>query len=132
MFDSIHLDHVVLRARDASALKEFYMKALECVVERELSDGLIQLRLGSILIDIISAKGELGTEGDPLPSDARNLDHFCLRVNPFDAEKIKKHFRICGVTHGPVQNLYGAEGFGPSIYFYDPEGNKVELKGPSS
>ena len=26
---------------------------------------------------------------------------------------------------------YGAEGYGPSLYFSDPEGNLVELKGPS-
>ena len=29
-----------------------------------------------------------------------------------------------------VARRYGAEGFGPSIYLEDPEGNVVELKGP--
>jgi hypothetical protein len=30
-----------------------------------------------------------------------------------------------------VQELYGAEGVGPSLYVEDPEGNRVELKGPA-
>ncbi|MBF3850969.1 VOC family protein, partial [Burkholderia pseudomallei] len=25
---------------------------------------------------------------------------------------------------------YGADGYGPSLYLFDPEGNMVELKGP--
>jgi len=35
-----------------------------------------------------------------------------------------------GIDCGEVATRYGAEGNGPSIYFDDPEGNKVELKGP--
>ena len=32
-------------------------------------------------------------------------------------------------TAGPFERRYGADGFGPSIYIEDPEGNTVELKG---
>ena len=32
---------------------------------------------------------------------------------------------------GDVQNNFGAEGNGPSIYIADPDGNGVELKGPA-
>jgi len=34
--------------------------------------------------------------------------------------------------HGDVQNNFGAEGYGPSIYLSDPDGNTVELKGPAA
>jgi hypothetical protein len=30
-----------------------------------------------------------------------------------------------------VHDNYGAGGTGPSIYFNDPEGNSIELKGPA-
>jgi len=132
MFNSVSLDHVVLRARDANALSNFYQRVLNCEVERRLPIGLIQLRVGSILIDIVSADSKLGREGGPPPGDGKNLDHFCLKVEPFDEKKIAEHLELCGVDFGPVQKLYGADGFGPSIYFYDPEGNKVELKGPKT
>jgi len=29
-----------------------------------------------------------------------------------------------------VKERYGADGYGPSMYIRDPEGNRVELKGP--
>jgi hypothetical protein len=39
---------------------------------------------------------------------------------------------VYGVAAGPVEARFGAEGKGPSLYITDPEGNIVELKGPSS
>ena len=59
-----------------------------------------------------------------------NLDHLCLRVEPFDADAIAQHFAAHGVQCGEEVSRYGAEGRGPSIYLNDPEGNGVELKGP--
>ena len=132
MFNSVSLDHVVLRARDADVLSRFYQRVLNCEVERLLPIGLIQLRVGTILIDIVSADSRMGREGGPPPGEGKNLDHFCLKVEPFDEKKITEHLESCGVDFGPVQKRYGADGFGPSIYFYDPEGNKVELKGPKT
>jgi glyoxylase I family protein len=35
-----------------------------------------------------------------------------------------------GVRIGELGVRYGADGFGPSLYLFDPEGNMVELKGP--
>ena len=43
---------------------------------------------------------------------------------------IRAHLTMHGVTAGPLETRYGAEGEGPSIYLQDPEGNTIELKGP--
>ena len=59
------------------------------------------------------------------------MDHLCLRIEPFDEHKILSFLRGKGVTVGEVRNRFGAEGNGTSIYLTDPEGNTVELKGPS-
>jgi catechol 2,3-dioxygenase-like lactoylglutathione lyase family enzyme len=64
-------------------------------------------------------------------ADRLNLDHFCFRVEPFDEEAIVAHLKRHNVAVGPVRQRYGAEGNGASIYLTDPEGNTVELKGPS-
>ena len=58
------------------------------------------------------------------------MDHFCFRVEPFDAASIGAYLAAHGVAAGEVKSRYGAQGKGPSIYIEDPEGNVVELKGP--
>jgi glyoxylase I family protein len=127
-----HLDHVVLRVVDLRAMMDFYTGVLGCPVEKIQEDlGLYQLRAGAALIDLVPVDGLLGRKGGAAPgSEGRNLDHFCLRVEPFDAAAITAHLRAHGAEPAPVASRYGAEGQGPSIYVTDPEGNVVELKGP--
>lgn len=128
------LDHVVLRARDSARLIGFYRDVLGCRVEREVADlGLTQLRAGTALIDIVSAAGSLGRAGGAAPSagSGHNVDHVCVRVEPFDAEAITRHLARHGIETSEVRRVYGAEGYGPSLYLDDPEGNTLELKGPA-
>ena len=83
------------------------------------------------MIDLVPVDGKLGRAGGAAPgSEGRNLDHLCLRIEPFDEAAIRRHLEAHGVAAGPVESRYGAEGEGPSIYLQDPEGNTVELKGP--
>jgi catechol 2,3-dioxygenase-like lactoylglutathione lyase family enzyme len=126
------IDHLVLRARDLPAMVKFYMTVFGCHVEkRQDALGLVQLRMGNSLLDILAADGELGRVGGAPPgAGGFNLDHFCFRVAPFDEGEIKAHLAACGVSAGATEHRYGAEGQGPSIYITDPEGNTVELKGP--
>ena len=132
MIDISGLDHIVLRVADAERSIAFYRDALGCAVERHVKEiGLIQLRAGRALIDLVPVDGELGRQGGPAPGKTgRNMDHFCLRVEPFDEENIRAHLALAGVDCGETARRYGAEGFGPSIYIEDPDGNVVELKGP--
>jgi glyoxylase I family protein len=126
------LDHVVLRVSDLRAMKRFYCEVLGCTVEREREElGLYQLRAGAALIDLVPVDGPLGLKGGAAPgAEGRNMDHFCLTVDPFDAEAITAHLRAHGADPAPVASRFGANGQGPSIYVPDPEGNVVELKGP--
>ncbi|MDH3474004.1 MAG: VOC family protein [Rhodospirillales bacterium] len=132
MFKIKGLDHIVLRTKDVERMIRFYCEALGCSVERRVEDfGLIQLRAGDALIDLVDLAGKLGRLGGAGPGvEGRNLDHFCLRIEPFDPEAIASHLAAQGIESGEVARRYGAEGFGPSIYIEDPEGNAVELKGP--
>jgi len=126
------IDHVVLRVVDVEGVIRFYQDVLGCAVERRKDDlGLIQLRAGRSLIDLVDVNGELGQKGGAAPgAEARNMDHFCLRIDPFDEAQIRAHLRAHGVEAGDLATRYGAEGDGPSLYIQDPEGNTVELKGP--
>ena len=126
------IDHIVLRVVDLDAMLGFYCDVLGCTVERrQEAIGLIQLRAGRSIVDLVPVDGELGRAGGAPPGrEGRNLDHFCLRVDPFDEAAIRGHLAAHGVQAGPTEARYGAEGRGPSIYLQDPEGNVVELKGP--
>lgn len=125
------IDHVVIRARSLESLVAFYCNVLGCRLERGPGSlGLAQLRAGESLIDVVEATGKLGLEGGGLPDqEAPNMDHVCLRVEPWDVEVIQAHLDRHDVDYDPVATRYGATGSGPSIYLRDPEGNRVELKG---
>lgn len=126
------IDHLVLRVIDLDKMLAFYCGALGCTIERrQEAIGLVQLRAGRSLIDLVPVDGELGRAGGAAPgAEGRNLDHFCLRIEPFDEAAIRSHLQEHGVSAGKVESRYGAEGDGPSMYLDDPEGNVVELKGP--
>ncbi|GAB2455150.1 VOC family protein [Comamonas humi] len=133
-FRLLTIDHLVLRVVSLERMLHFYCEALGCSVERRQETiGLVQLRAGNALIDLVPVDGKLGSAGGAPPgAEGRNLDHFCLRVAPFDVAAIHEQLARHGYAAGPVEQRYGAEGSGPSIYVTDPEGNVVELKGPPS
>ena len=128
------IDHLVLRVIDLGPMLHFYCDVLGCTIERRQdSIGLVQLRAGRSLVDLVPVDGKLGSAGGAQPGvEGRNLDHFCLRIEPFDEAGIRRVLEAHGIAVGPVESRYGAEGEGPSIYVTDPEGNVVELKGPPS
>ena len=130
-FSLIGIDHVVLRVTDMTTMIEFYCDILGGTIERQVEEfGLVQLRAGSSLVDLVDVDGKIGRNGGAAPgAEGRNLDHFCLRIDRFDATTLKKYLTGCGVCIGEVYSRYGADGVGPSLYINDPEGNTVELKG---
>lgn len=127
------IDHLVLRVRDIDAMRRFYCDVLGAThVAWRPEFGMSHLKVGRSMIDLITVDGKLGKAGGAAPGrEGRNLDHLCLRVEPFDQDTIVAHLRRHGVAVGEIHRRYGAEGNGVSIYVSDPEGNTVELKGPS-
>jgi glyoxylase I family protein len=117
------LDHVVLRVADMDRAIAFYEEVLGLHVERRLeSIGLVQLRAGTAMIDLVPR-----TEDE---DDGRNMDHYAVRIEEMDVPALTAHLKRHGIDPGEVRRRYGAEGYGSSIYITDPDGNTVELKGP--
>ena len=128
------IDHLVLRVRDLSRSIEFYRAVLGCeVVRRRDRLGLVHLRAGASMIDLVSIDGPLGARGGaPAGTGARNVDHFCLRIEPFNEQRLVEHLQEFGLSPlGDAEVNFGAEGDGPSLYLPDPDGNVIELKGPA-
>ena len=125
------IDHIVLRTERYRELIDFYCNVLGCTLERKTSDkeGLTQLRAGDSLIDIVNVDGELGKAGGPSPNEeGKNVDHFCLQIEPVGEEALKAYLRENGVAVEEYQDRYGAQGLGRSIYLKDIAGNTVELR----
>ena len=129
------LDHVVLRVRDLDRAEAFYREVLGCGVARRRDDlGLRHLRAGASMIDLVAVDGALGLRGGRAAgSERRDRDHLCLRIEPLDEAAIVRHLARHGLApRGPATSNFGAEGDGPSLYFDDPDGNTIELKGPAT
>jgi glyoxylase I family protein len=122
-FRVAELDHLVLRCRDQARMLDFYTRVLGLHEERRLAAiGLIQLRAGASLIDLVPATS-------PPDASGANVDHFCLGVVVDDFAAALAYLRGHGVAiAGEPTTRYGARGHGLSIYIHDPEGNMVELK----
>src|SRR5260370_35485772 len=92
------LDHVVLRVGDLDRAIEFYKKVLGCRVERQLDQPkLVQLRAGASLIDLVPAAVSPQAAED---ASGRNMDHFAVRGDCFDAAALHAHLRRHGITAG--------------------------------
>jgi glyoxylase I family protein len=117
------LDHVVLRCRDQNRALDFYTRILGLREERRIEQiGLIQLRAGRSMIDLVPAT-------HPRAEDGLNVDHVCLAVEALDLHEVARYLREASVeVIGEPAIRYGAHGAGLSIYVRDPEGNVVELK----
>jgi catechol 2,3-dioxygenase-like lactoylglutathione lyase family enzyme len=117
------LDHVVLRCRDQARMLDFYTRILGLAEERRVDRiGLIQLRAGASMIDLVPAVA-------PRVESGLNVDHFCLGLEITELDDAARYLRACAVELvGEPAMRYGARGMGRSIYLRDPEGNVVELK----
>jgi glyoxylase I family protein len=122
-FTITELDHVVLRCRDQRRMLDFYTRVLGLREERRVGQiGLIQLRAGASMIDLIPA-------AEPRIESATNVDHFCLGIDINDLGSVMDYLRMNSVeVLGEPAVRYGARGMGNSIYVRDPEGNVIELK----
>ncbi len=85
-FSIQRLDHVVLRVQDIKRSLAFYTSVLGCEVKKRREDlGLIHLSAGASMIDLVDVNGSIGRQGGkPAGKQGHNVDHVCLRVEPFD------------------------------------------------
>ena len=122
MFSIKSIDHIVLRTDRFEKMLKFYCNVLGGTVEKEQPAlRLTQIRMGDNLVDLVEVD-------NPLVENNPNLDHFCLRISPFDLETLTKYLEQHNITITEQGMRYGAQGMGYSIYIKDPQGNGIELR----
>ena len=125
------LDHIVLNVADVDRALRFYADGLGLETERldEYRRGACPFPSVRVSADTIVDLFPPALRKDAPASGARvNLDHFCLVVEePPDA--VQAHLAAIGVAveTGPVR-VFGARGYGASVYVRDPDGTLVELR----
>ena len=114
-------DHLVVTVGDVERSLEFYCGTLGLTPVRvdEWRAGSVPFPSARVsdatIIDILA--GERGE---------RNVDHFCLVVEPLDWNVEIAAGRL-DVIEGPADR-FGARGTARSVYVRDPDGNVIELR----
>lgn len=125
------IDHLLLLVRGLRPAVAFYREVLGCAIERELREfGMVQLRAGAALIDLVDIDSVEGQWARPEVADGRNVDHVCIAVAEYDEHELRRHLAAHEVQIIEEGLHDGARGNSLSIYFRDPSGNTIELKGP--
>ena len=118
-----HLDHLVVPVSDIEASAEFYTKYLNMRMERTES-GRVSLHFGNQKINLHPAGWDFWLKAKTHLAGTADL---CFVVEESVAE-IQEQLESCGIEicEGPVSRE-GAVGEMTSIYFWDPDGNLIEL-----
>jgi extradiol dioxygenase family protein len=127
------MDHIVLNVEDGEKMIAFYSKVLMFTPERleEYNAGVVpfpSVRLNSnTIIDLFPKK--MWQKSARAEQGGKNLNHFCIALGKGTWQDLLERLKANNVTieEGPVPR-WGALGTGTSIYFQDPEGNRIEAR----
>src|SRR5688572_13564787 len=118
------IDHVAIRVTDLDRALGFYTQVLGLrVTEREYSKPGTEyfLDCGAALLGLIQGNPEGGTH--PFDGNGIGADHFSFRITTRDFDQTLKRLEENGVRisfHKKREKSW-------SIYFQDPDGNKIEM-----
>jgi catechol 2,3-dioxygenase len=122
MIQAKRLGHVVLNVRDAAKSKEFYTRTLGLrVAHEDLARGTVFLSFGREHHDL--ALFQMAT-GEPPDASQPGLHHMAWQLGNFEElQAAYKELKAIGV---PVESTI-EHNVTRSVYFRDPDGNRVEL-----
>jgi glyoxylase I family protein len=125
------IDHLLLLVQGMAPAVKFYTEVLGCTVEDRLPQyGMLQLRAGHALIDLVDISVPEAAWAAPPVAGGRNLDHLCLALGHHDEVMLRRHLAQHGVEIIEEGLHAGSRGESLSLYVRDPSGNVIELKGP--
>src|SRR5215831_9717706 len=86
------IDHLLLIVRGMDEALAFYCNVLGCTVEDRLPQfGMVQLRAGNALIDLVDIAVPEGHWARSESAGGRNMDHLCIAIGQYDEQKLREH-----------------------------------------
>ena len=131
MMNVIAMDHIVLNVHNMDAMLDFYINVLGLQGERieAFNDGKVSFHSVRISADTLIDLFPMAEKGAASGPVEKRLNHFCMVIEPTEMPDVVAHLEAHGVTidEGPATR-WGAHGNATSIYFNDPEGNRIEIR----
>jgi len=112
--------HVVLNVQDVEASAKFYTEALGMEVMLLRAGNAAFLSFGAQHHDIALFKAPEGAEMGQL-----GLNHIALQIDGGETELRQLYGRL--VQHGAKVDYTTDHGMTRSVYFFDPDGNRLEI-----
>jgi catechol-2,3-dioxygenase len=112
--------HVVLNVKDVETSSKFYTEALGMEVMLRRGDNAAFLSFGTQHHDIALFKAPDGAEKDTL-----GLNHIAFQIEGGETELRQLYGRL--VQHGATIDHTTDHGMTHSVYFFDPDGNRLEI-----
>ena len=112
--------HVVLNVKDVEASAKFYTEALGMEVMRLREGNAAFLSFGTQHHDIALFKAPEGAERGQL-----GLNHIALQIEGGETELRQLYGRL--VQQGAKVDFTTDHGMTHSVYFFDPDGNRLEI-----
>ena len=119
----IGLDHIVLNCADVDRSLAWYCDEFGLEPER-----VEEWRRGETFFPSVRVNATTIIDLFPAERSGTNMDHVCLVIEPEDLAAVAASGRFEVHGDGPVDGLFGAQGFATSLYVKDPDGNTVELR----
>ena len=122
MIQARKLGHIVLKVRDAAKSRDFYTRTLGLkVAHKDLERGAVFLSFGEAHHDL--ALFQLAT-GDAPDAAQPGLHHMAWQLG--SVEELEAAYRELKALGVPIESTV-EHNVTRSIYFPDPDGNRVEL-----
>jgi len=122
MIQARKLGHIVLKVRDAATSRDFYTRTLGLKVAHEdLERGTVFLSFGKAHHDL--ALFQLAT-GEPADAAQPGLHHMAWQLGSF--EELQAAYTELKALGVPIESTI-EHNVTRSVYFPDPDGNRVEL-----
>jgi catechol 2,3-dioxygenase-like lactoylglutathione lyase family enzyme len=116
------LDHLVLVSADIERSLAFYCGTLGLAGVRVDEWRRGEVPFPSVRVDATTIIDLFGGE-----RSGANVDHLCFTIEPADLGELAASGAV-DVVRGPIDGLFGAQGYTTSLYVADPDGNTVELR----
>jgi catechol 2,3-dioxygenase-like lactoylglutathione lyase family enzyme len=116
------IDYTVVFVRDMAAMRHFYERVLSFPLERELSAGWIEYRLGNNILTL--ALPGITAADAPTPTGSAALQ-LAFKVAAPDVYRCAAELEQAGVAlvSPPTDQVFGHR----TVFFRDPDGNLLEI-----